>query len=147
MEWSVCHRPISLILQYFWKKILTIYMVHRQCCRLCQKIQVSRDVNFILLLFVNRSQEFISSHIFKNNSIHFVSIPVVEQEIFVNLTKAAEQNGHFKVYNEHNLPDRWHAHNRRRMGPILALADIGYGFQDLFAAAKKYEEEFNVPCK
>ena len=117
-------------------------MVHRQCCRLYQRIQVSRDTTF---LFFKKSQEI--NRIFENNLIQFGSIPVVEQEIFVNLTKAAEQNGHFKVYNENNLPDRWHAHNRRRMGPILALADVGYGFQDLFAAAKKYEEEFNVPCK
>lgn len=51
------------------------------------------------------------------------------------------------MYNEHNLPARWHAHNQRRMGPILVLADIGYAFQDMVAAAKMYEKDFNVPCK
>ncbi|XP_055296553.1 ectonucleotide pyrophosphatase/phosphodiesterase family member 5-like isoform X2 [Sitodiplosis mosellana] len=68
----------------------------------------------------------------------------VEHEIFANLTKGAEQNGHFKVYNEHNLPARWHAHNRRRMGPILVVADSGYGFQDMVIAAQNYRKKFNV---
>lgn len=51
------------------------------------------------------------------------------------------------MYNEHNLPARWHANNRRRMGPILAVADVGYAFQDMVVAAKMYEDKFNVPCK
>lgn len=46
-----------------------------------------------------------------------------------------------------NLPARWHANNRRRMGPILVVADINYAFQDMVAAAKMYEDKFNVPCK
>lgn len=33
------------------------------------------------------------------------------------------------------------------MGPILAVAEAGYGFQDLMKAAKRYEEKFNVTSK
>ncbi|XP_055326227.1 bis(5'-adenosyl)-triphosphatase enpp4-like [Sitodiplosis mosellana] len=65
----------------------------------------------------------------------FQVVPIdhdVEQEIFTDLTKAAQQNGHFKVYNQENLPTRWHANNARRMGPIIAVADINYGFHDLY---------------
>lgn len=65
-------------------------------------------------------------------------------EIYANLTKAAKENGHFKVYNHQTLPKRWRADNQRRMGPILAVADIGYGFQDLMRSAKYYEEKFNI---
>lgn len=64
--------------------------------------------------------------------------------MFVNFTKAAKQNGHFKVYNENNLPDRWHANNKRRLGPIIAVADVGYGFQDLMENAIKYKKMYNV---
>lgn len=67
-----------------------------------------------------------------------------ENAIFANLTKAAERNGHFKVYNSETLPARWHVDNSRRMGPIVAVADIDYGFQDLIALAKFYEEMYNV---
>lgn len=67
-----------------------------------------------------------------------------ENEIFANLTKAAKQNGHFKVYNNETLPARWHADNSRRMGPILAVADVDYGFQDLIKTAKFYEKMYNV---
>lgn len=71
-------------------------------------------------------------------------LPALEHEIFVNLTKAADQNGHFKVYNRETLLERWHANNPQRMGPILAVADDGYAFQDLWDEARKCEEEYNV---
>lgn len=65
-------------------------------------------------------------------------------EIFVNLTKAAEKNGHFKIYNKHNLPARWHANNAKRLGPILAVADIGYGFKDLLQFAQISEQTHHI---
>lgn len=67
----------------------------------------------------------------------------MENEIFIKLTKAAENNGNFKMYNQNNLPERWHANNRR-LGPILAVADVEYGFQDLMDEAIKYEKLYNV---
>lgn len=70
-----------------------------------------------------------------------------ENEIFVNLTKAAQLNGHFKVYNKFNLPKRWHANNTRRMGPIIAVADSGYAFQDLWQEAKMRYEKNDIPSE
>lgn len=67
-----------------------------------------------------------------------------ENEIFKKFTKAAKQNGHFKVYNQNNLPDRWHVNNERRFGPIIAVADVGYGFQDLMKNAIEYKKKYNV---
>ncbi|XP_031625464.1 ectonucleotide pyrophosphatase/phosphodiesterase family member 5-like isoform X2 [Contarinia nasturtii] len=71
--------------------------------------------------------------------------PSDESEIFTNLTRAAEQNGHFNVYNQYDLPARWNANNARRMGPILAVAEVGYAFQDLLIDFKIYEKNLNVP--
>lgn len=68
----------------------------------------------------------------------------LEDEIFVNLTKAADRNGHFKVYNHETLLERWHANNPQRMGPILSVADDGYAFQDLWDEARAREEKYNV---
>lgn len=68
-------------------------------------------------------------------------------EIFANLTKAANENGHFKVYNHKNMPDRWHANNQIRLGPIIAVADVGYGFQDLWDWAKDYEKKYKIPSE
>lgn len=73
-----------------------------------------------------------------------IRISAKENEIFANLTKAAQKNGHFKVYNQKTIPARWHAKSPTRLGPIFALADIGYGFQDLFEAAKYYKEKYNI---
>lgn len=67
-----------------------------------------------------------------------------EKKIFAKLTKAAESNGHFKVYNRKNIPARWHVNNPKRMGPILALADVGYAFQDLRDSAEYHKKEFNI---
>lgn len=66
----------------------------------------------------------------------------VEHRIFTKLSKAAEQNGHFNVYNQKNLPRRWHVNNTRRMGPIIVVADPHYGFQDLFKC--KYFITINI---
>lgn len=68
-------------------------------------------------------------------------------DIFTNLTKAAKENGHFKVYNSENIPERWHINNTRRMGPLLAVADTNYAFHDMIAQAEYYEKQFNVPCE
>lgn len=66
---------------------------------------------------------------------------------FEILTKAAKENTHFKVYNGDTILPRWHANNTQRMGPILAVADVGYAFQDMYDEAKWYQKEFNVTRK
>lgn len=67
--------------------------------------------------------------------------------IYEVLAKAAKVNTHFKVYNHDNILPRWHANNTQRLGPILAVADIGYAFQDMYTTAKWYEKVYNVTCK
>lgn len=71
----------------------------------------------------------------------------LEGEIYNKLSKAAIENGNFKVYNRKNLPNRWMANNPRRTGPILAVANIKYAFQDMFQAAAFYEKVYNVTSK
>lgn len=69
------------------------------------------------------------------------------RQVFAKLTQAANQNGHFKVYNQKNIPARWHVNNTRLLGPILVVADSGYGFQDLMRSAKYRNKKFNIPSK
>lgn len=78
--------------------------------------------------------------------LHYFHLAKVD-EIFANLTKAASQNRHFNMYNQKNIPDRWHANNRERLGPIIAVANVGYGFQDLMDYAKMYEKIYQIPSE
>lgn len=64
--------------------------------------------------------------------------------MFEKLTIAAKTNTHFKIYNKDTILQRWHANNTQRFGPIVAVADIGYAFQDMYDEAKWYEKTFNV---
>lgn len=75
------------------------------------------------------------------------SISDKENAIFMKLKRSARRNGHFKVYNQKNIPARWHVNNTRRMGPILAVANSGYGFQDLMENAKLFKKQNNIPSK
>lgn len=74
-------------------------------------------------------------------------ITALQNKIFAKLTKAAEQNGHFKVYDRNNLPAKWHMQNERRMGPILAVADFNYAFHDMIFTAEYYKETYNISSK
>lgn len=60
------------------------------------------------------------------------------------LKTAAEQNGHFKVYSNYELPNRWNVNNSDRIGPITAVADENYAFQDMYNSAIYYEKTFNI---
>lgn len=67
-----------------------------------------------------------------------------EQLILTNLTDASKVNGHFKVYSDADLPDRWKYENQQRCGPITVVADLNYGFQDRYRIAAKYESLHNI---
>lgn len=67
--------------------------------------------------------------------------------MFISLSKAAKENSHFKIYNKKNLPTRWHVNNTIRTGPIVAVADVGYGFQNLWDDIHIYEERYNIPSE
>lgn len=65
--------------------------------------------------------------------------------IYQKLLKASETNGHFKVYINSTLPKRWHFNNNYRVGPITVVADLKYGFQDMYKAAQYYKEAYDIP--
>lgn len=74
-------------------------------------------------------------------------VPDVETDteaIYTSLAAEAEKSGHFKVYYNKDFPDRWRFHNKYRVGPITAVADLGFGFQDMYDAAKWYKKAYNI---
>lgn len=56
--------------------------------------------------------------------------------------------GHFNVYTVDELPERWHLRvngtDNERIGPIVAVADEGWAFEDMFVTAELYERTMNV---
>ncbi|XP_055677185.1 ectonucleotide pyrophosphatase/phosphodiesterase family member 5-like isoform X1 [Lutzomyia longipalpis] len=65
-------------------------------------------------------------------------------DVYGELKKGAQVNGHFKVYSNGELLKRWHFNNSARTGPITVLADAGYAFQDMYEAAEWYAKKYNV---
>ncbi|XP_055913099.1 bis(5'-adenosyl)-triphosphatase enpp4-like [Eupeodes corollae] len=64
--------------------------------------------------------------------------------VYQTLKNASKLNGHFDVYKSEELPTRWHATNQQRYGPIIAVAKINYGFQDLWEYAKDDGTSYGV---
>lgn len=62
------------------------------------------------------------------------------------MTKKSKK-GNFKVYRKAELLDRWHFKNNPRTPPIFALADVGYGFQDLSENMIEYSKKYNFNGK
>lgn len=79
--------------------------------------------------------------------LQIVPVPGYHDEIMERLTKASEIEGHFKVYDKSNVPERWRMSHNRRFGPIIAVAEPKYGFQDMNDYAKWFQDNFNVPSK
>lgn len=67
-----------------------------------------------------------------------------ENDVYEKLQAASKSNGHFKIYKLGEFPERWHCENIDRMGPIVAVADLHYGFDDVYLWLKKYQEQYNV---
>lgn len=61
------------------------------------------------------------------------------------LKAAAEKNGHFKVYTNEDVEDRWKVKNERRLGPLLAVADPPYCFQDLIDMGAWFSKTRGIP--
>lgn len=60
-----------------------------------------------------------------------------------SLRETAKSNGHFNVYTNEELPERWHYRNEDRVGPITIVADLGYVFND-FKAHVDYYQSINI---
>lgn len=65
--------------------------------------------------------------------------------IYKQLSDEAAKNGNFKIYTNPTLPQRWHFNNKFRVGPITAVADLGFGFEDMFKSAAWYEKQYKIP--
>jgi ectonucleotide pyrophosphatase/phosphodiesterase family protein 5 len=65
--------------------------------------------------------------------------------IFQQLQNASMKSKNFKVYLNEELPERWHFKNDLRVGPITVVAELGYGFHDMYESAKWYEKAYNIP--
>ncbi|XP_049287640.1 bis(5'-adenosyl)-triphosphatase ENPP4-like [Anopheles funestus] len=74
-------------------------------------------------------------------------VPKVEQdrsELYRQLKRAADADGRFDVYMQENLPTRWRYNNSRRTGPITAVAQLGYGFDDMWKTVEYYRKKYRV---
>lgn len=66
---------------------------------------------------------------------------------FQRLQAGAGASGHFALYLENQLPERWHLQRsvgHGRLGPIVAVAAEGWAFEDMFETAEFYERTYNV---
>nr|ABA12155.1 47 kDa salivary pyrophosphatase-like protein SP132 [Phlebotomus argentipes] len=77
-------------------------------------------------------------------ALQIVPKPGQFDDVYQRLRRGAESNGHFKVYNDTELLERWHFKNPARSGPITAVADPVYAFQDLYDSAAWYTANYNV---
>lgn len=66
-------------------------------------------------------------------------------DIVQRLECAAAEIGHFHVYTNETIPERWHLQNEQRFGPIIVVADLNYGFQDQNVNAEKFLRLYDVP--
>ncbi|XP_047342864.1 ectonucleotide pyrophosphatase/phosphodiesterase family member 5-like isoform X1 [Vespa velutina] len=67
-----------------------------------------------------------------------------EQLIYQNLKLAAEETMNFKVYRKHEIPEKYHYGNNKRVGPIFVIANVGYAFQNLNDTIQFYKKKFNI---
>lgn len=76
-----------------------------------------------------------------------------ENNVWQQLTIAAAENGHFKVYTCQTIPPEWHVCGKyslpaaSRYGPIFVVADSGFSFSDITKQGKLFENLFDIRCK
>ncbi|GLV32097.1 hypothetical protein CBL_11947 [Carabus blaptoides fortunei] len=76
--------------------------------------------------------------------LHFIPNAGFEDDVYTRLKKVAETNKNFKIYKKADLLDRWHYKNNPRIPPILAVAEPGYGFQDLTDNVQYYVKTYHL---
>lgn len=67
------------------------------------------------------------------------------QEIYQMIKTESEKRKTFSVYKNDELPERWKFRNDIRVGPITVVADLGWGFHDMFKSADVYEKVYHIP--
>lgn len=83
--------------------------------------------------------------IYSNTPVmQIVPRPGFTDQVLRELSEGARQNGHFRVYTAETLPERWNIGNAQRTGPITAVADVKYAFQDMWQLLEYYKKAFNI---
>lgn len=67
-----------------------------------------------------------------------------EEEVYNKLQLASKKNGHFKIYKKSETLPRWHYKDNDRIGPIIALAEVGFAFQDMYDSVNFYKQKYNL---
>lgn len=99
--------------------------------------------------FINISK-YLPSHkekIFGNSPVLQISPTTAEvEDIYQRLLNATKlEGGHFRVYRNPDLPERWHYRNERRTGPITVVAEPGYAFtHDMTKAVEWYRKTYHL---
>ncbi|KAL2725018.1 bis(5'-adenosyl)-triphosphatase enpp4-like isoform X1 [Vespula squamosa] len=76
--------------------------------------------------------------------LHIYPNPGKEELIYQNLKSAAEETMNFKVYRKHEISQKYHYGNNKRVGPIFVIANVGYAFQNLNNTIQCYKKKFNI---
>lgn len=105
-------------------------------------VVTSNFINITSFIEPNSAKMYGSSPV-----LQIIPSPGKEEEVMSRLTAAAEQNGNFNVYNKTNMPARWRVKNERRFGPIIAVAEPKYAFDDMHELAKWFKVHFRVPSE
>lgn len=72
--------------------------------------------------------------------IQIVPNPGHFDNVLNSLREASKASGHFTVYKNEELPERWHYQNQDRVGPITIVADLGYIFNDFYDHLDYYKK-------
>nr|XP_018905818.1 PREDICTED: bis(5'-adenosyl)-triphosphatase enpp4-like [Bemisia tabaci] len=59
---------------------------------------------------------------------------------YADLKSGEKRNGHFRIFLREEIPDTYHYKHNARVSDMLAVADLGYGFQDLMKAIEYYSK-------
>ncbi|KAJ3662358.1 hypothetical protein Zmor_006712 [Zophobas morio] len=67
-----------------------------------------------------------------------------ENEVYQKLKNASIKDGRFTVYKKDEYPERWHYKKNRRSPPILVMANVGYGLDDLIHYVTEGAAKYNL---
>ncbi|KAF7407142.1 hypothetical protein HZH66_001679 [Vespula vulgaris] len=101
-------------------------------------IDLNKYINSTDYTFVGTSPGL---HIYPNPG-KFITL--LSYLITQNLKFAAEETMNFKVYRKHEIPQKYHYGNNKRVGPIFVIANVRYAFQNLNDTIQCYKKKFNI---
>lgn len=73
--------------------------------------------------------------------------PELTAQACANLTKMAKVMKNFNAYTNSELPPNWRVNNEQRFGPCTVVAELGWGFQDMYDYIKWFNEKFDIKRK